>query len=87
MMFKFMKHVYTLCMYEIIKNEKYFYISAIIMLIITQLIGNDTVYSYCIAGVWLGFWTGVKYTKQKIEKKMNKSEDENDFYKKMEEYL
>jgi hypothetical protein len=74
-------------MFEIIKSKKKFYISALILLIIILLIGNDNEYSYMISGLWFGFWVGVGQTKQKIEKKMNTSEDEGNFYKKMEEYL
>jgi len=74
-------------MYEILKDDKYFYISGLIAFVIILLIGNYSIYSYIIIGIWFGFWMSAKLMKQKIEKIMNKSEDENDFYKKMEEYL
>lgn len=40
---------------------KYFVISGAIGFILVQMVGNLSVYGGLIAGLWLGFWSGVAF--------------------------
>lgn len=74
-------------MLEMIKSNKNLYISGLIVFVVILIIGNNNEISYLLSGIWFGFWAGVGQIRKKIEKFIDKSEDEVDFYKKVNNNL
>ena len=50
------------------EKNKYFYVSGALVLVFILAIGNWSVYSYLISGLWFGFWAGVNITIENLEK-------------------